>query len=352
MKKITLLIVTAFIIQATASSQSCLPEGIIFTTQVQIDDFQINHPNCTIIEGDVEIIGDDITNLNGLNVLTAIEGGLKIGENDSLTSLTGLDNITSVGGTLRIFMNPALTSLSGLDNVSSIGGNLRITGNDTLGSLTALNNLTSVGENLRIYMNAVLTSLSGLDNVTSVGDNLRITNNDALTSLTALNNLTSIGGELGVGDNDALTSLAGLDSIDAGSITELSIYNNISLSTCEVQSVCNYLASPQGAIDIHDNATGCNSKEEVVAVCTEGVPEISNSEFTIYPNPAKKEIFLLSKNGAIIKEVNIYNQTGQKVFHENQIANAIDVSMLPQGMYIIELVSDQWKVRRKLIIKF
>lgn len=140
MKKITLLIVTAFIIQATASSQSCLPEGIIFTTQVQIDDFQINHPNCTTIEGDVEIIGDDITNLNGLNVLTAIEGGLKIGENDSLTSLTGLDNIASVGGTLRIFMNPALTSLSGLDNVSSIGGNLRITGNDTLGSLIALNN--------------------------------------------------------------------------------------------------------------------------------------------------------------------------------------------------------------------
>jgi len=351
MKKLTLLIVFALIIQATASSQSCLPEGITFTTQVEIDDFQINHPNCTTIEGDVEISGNDITNLNGINVLIAIEGGLSIGENDSLTSLTGLDNMTSVGGTLRIFMNPALTSLSGLDNVSSIGGNLRITSNDALSSLTALNNLTSIGENLRIYMNAALTSLAGLDNVTVIGDNLRISSNATLTSLAALNNLTSIGGELGVTENDALTSLSGLDSIDAGTITELSIYNNISLSTCEVQSVCNYLASPNGAIDIHDNATGCNSQEEVIAVCTEGVPEISNSEFTIYPNPAQKDLTISSKNEAIIKEVNIYNQIGQKVLNEKPIANSIDVSILRQGMYIIELVSNQWKARRKLIIK-
>ena len=56
----------------SVSSQSCLPEGIIFETQAQIDSFQILHPNCTEIEGGVEINGDDITNLNGLNVLTSV----------------------------------------------------------------------------------------------------------------------------------------------------------------------------------------------------------------------------------------------------------------------------------------
>ena len=36
-------------------SQSCLPNGIHFKRQYQIDDFVTNFPNCTEIEGDVII---------------------------------------------------------------------------------------------------------------------------------------------------------------------------------------------------------------------------------------------------------------------------------------------------------
>jgi hypothetical protein len=32
-------------------AEGCLPEGIKFTTQAQIDSFQINYPGCTEIEG-------------------------------------------------------------------------------------------------------------------------------------------------------------------------------------------------------------------------------------------------------------------------------------------------------------
>ena len=71
MKNLSLIILILIFFQITTLSQPCLPEGITFTTQAQIDSFQINYPNCNEIEGDVEIIGDDITNLNGLNVLTA-----------------------------------------------------------------------------------------------------------------------------------------------------------------------------------------------------------------------------------------------------------------------------------------
>jgi hypothetical protein len=34
-------------------SQGCLPEGITFTTQDQIDNFQANYPECTEIEVDI-----------------------------------------------------------------------------------------------------------------------------------------------------------------------------------------------------------------------------------------------------------------------------------------------------------
>jgi hypothetical protein len=38
-----------------AYSQGCLPEGITFTTQAQIDSFQINYPGCNAVEGNVII---------------------------------------------------------------------------------------------------------------------------------------------------------------------------------------------------------------------------------------------------------------------------------------------------------
>jgi len=222
-----------------------------------------------------------------------------------------------------------ITNLSGLNVITTIGGDFSITGNDSLASLT------------------------GLDSVTSIGGILWIFLNDSLTSLTGLDNLTSIGGHLWIKYNDALTSLTGLENIDAVSINYLYITNNPSLSTCEVQSVCDYLASPNGFIEIYDNATGCNSQEEVEEACEAlWVPNINvGYEFSIYPNPAKMEIFISGNNGTIIKEVNIYNQIGQKVLHENRITNSIDVSSLRQGMYIIELITNDLRIREKLIIR-
>lgn len=59
---------------ANAFPQLCLPEGVIFSTQAQIDSFQTNYPGCTEIEGGVLIEGNDITNLEGLSVLEIVDG--------------------------------------------------------------------------------------------------------------------------------------------------------------------------------------------------------------------------------------------------------------------------------------
>ena len=76
-----------------------------------------------------------------------------------------------------------------------------------------------------------------------------------------------------------------------------------------------------------------------------------NFEIEIYPNPATNEIFISSKNGSTINEVNIYNQIGQKVLHNPQNTNKVDLSCLQHGMYIIELVINKLKFREKLIIR-
>jgi len=369
MKKLTLSIVLAIIIPAALLSQSCLPEGITFTTQAEIDSFQIIYPDCTEIEGDVEINGNYITNLDGLNVLTAFWGSLWIYFNDDLTSLSGLDNVTSVGGFLYVGFNPVLTSLLALSNVTSVGENLSIEDNYVLTSLTGLENVTYIGGDLEIVNNPVLTSLSAMNNITSIGGGLLIENNDALTILSGLDNVTSIGEFLWIVDNATLTSLSalfnvtsiseyiwiignvalsglsGLDNIDAASIAGLYIYNNTALSTCGVQSICDYLASPSGEITINSNAPGCNSREEVEEACAVSVNEVSiiNNLF-IHPNPCYNTITIeYELKQPEIVTIAIYNHLGEKAkaIKEREIVGQQIIELncreLPAGIYFCVL---------------
>jgi hypothetical protein len=335
MKNLVVFILALMLIPLFGVSQSCLPEGIEFETQAQIDSFQVNHPGCTEIEGDVLIQGDNITNLNGLNVLTSIGGDLGVSQNWSLYSLAGLDNVTSVGGNLVFYENLALTSLTGLDNMTSIGGNLWC------------------------FISA-LTSLAGLDNVTSIGGYLGITNNPALTSLTGLDNVTSIGSFLVISQNNALTSLTGLDNIDATSIDSLFIYDNTSLSDCDVQSICDYLVAPNGTIEIHDNAPGCNSPEEVDSACIYvSVRELSTEiQGEVYPNPILTSAVLEYelKEPAIVT-LTVSNHLGQQIetlvnSHQQQGKHQAvwNAEGLPPGIYFYRLQAGEQSASGKMII--
>src|SRR5688572_14376272 len=108
-------------------AQSCLPQGIQFTRQGQIDSFQINFPGCVDIEGGFSVRDDNITNLYGLNL------------------------VQSVGG-MNIWYTKNLTSLSGLESLKSINGLVQITSNDRLQNVTALSSLEIVKDGLRIQL--------------------------------------------------------------------------------------------------------------------------------------------------------------------------------------------------------
>ncbi len=75
MKKILFLIFVLTSCFEMISGQ-CLPEGITFNSQSEIDSFEVNYPGCAEIEGSVIINGTDITSLNGLNMITSIGGNL------------------------------------------------------------------------------------------------------------------------------------------------------------------------------------------------------------------------------------------------------------------------------------
>ena len=305
MKKIFLLLIGLYFPFA-GSSQSCLPLGITFSTQAQIDSFQINYPNCTQITGTVNIIGSTISNLNGLNVITSIGGALWIDNNNALTSFIGLNALTSIGNSIYILNNPALTSLTGINSLSFIWGTLGITGNPLLANLTALSSLT--------------TSKLGFLSITS---------------------------------NDSLKSLTGLDNIDSDSIQYLYIYGNHSLTTCQVKSICAYLANPYGVIDISNNTTGCDSQQEVEAACAAiSLKNITNDNaFTIYPNPATDKLTVVITRAAEEPNLNISNIEGQQLITRQitQPKTQLDINSLPSGVYFVRLTSDKSVLTGKFI---
>lgn len=327
MRVFTLIVVLTLFIQTSASSQSCLPEGITFVLQQEIDDFTLDYPDCTEIEGDVTISGG--WDLDSLYKITRIGGFLRILDNDQIDDFVGLDSLTTIGGYFEIFSCEDLDDLSGLESLISIGGDLEIVQNYELDNLMGLSSLSTVGGHLYIRYNYHLNDITGLLGLTSIGNSgLRIQN------------------------NHDLTSLHGLDNIDYNTISDLQIFSNWYLTDCAVKSICDFLFNTPGFPIIYSNDPGCNSQNEIEEECqTLAVDKNYPNSIIISPNPAN-DIVNISINGNYETfEVSIYNSIGQKILHKTAPPYKIDVSMLRIGIYIIEVRTIDIKYRQKLIIK-
>ena len=349
MRSVASIILLLFI-QVIGLSQPCLPDGITFTTQAQIDSFQINYPGCTEIEGYVYVTGNNISNLNGLNNLTSIGGHLSICGTDTLLNLNGLESLTTIGESLTIGFydwgwNSSLTSIASLSSLDSVGEGISISANLNLISLAGLEGITTL-QDLGIHFNNSLVNLQGIENITHIQGELAVAENALLTSLTELENLLSIEGMLYIEGNALINSLTGLHNIDAGSISDLWIGGNVALSSCEVQSICDYLASPNGNIYIGNNAPGCNSPDEVDSACAYlAVPSVVLDDICdVSPNPFTTSTTL---SYTLDKPYNVqftfYNVQGQIV---NRLQERQDTGVqklnwnaegFPAGMYYFRI---------------
>ncbi len=243
----------------------------LFTSQQEIDMFPLVFPHCDHLNGSIEIRGEDITSLAGLSNIRSVGGDFIIANNPRLTVLTGLGNLNTIGWNLVIHNNDSLSSLTGMNNLSGIGNELQIQSNDALITLEGLEGVEAVGS-LSIRSNYALSGLEGLENLQTLNGSLVIYSNRELYSLEGLRGLQHIGGLISINFNDALQSLAGLNNIDPGSIYELSIVNNGSLSVCDVESICGYLSAPNSQVNIGGNAPGCRSKIELAYLCGTALP--------------------------------------------------------------------------------
>ncbi len=114
--------------------------------------------------GEFVIANTTLTNLEGLQCLTWIGGGLEVYDNPVLESRAGLCSVTSVGNQLILDNNDALESLHGLNNVAEVcatddieEGGVVIESNDSLLEISALYGLLDLGcDHLRVNDNTLL----------------------------------------------------------------------------------------------------------------------------------------------------------------------------------------------------
>jgi hypothetical protein len=241
-----------------------------------------------------------------------------------------------------------------------IGGYLLINGNDSLKSLNGLNNLQKIEGGLIIEHAFSLKDLQGLNNLDTIREGIGLWWNDSLKSLAGLENV-KLARAISIEGNNLLTSLSGLDNINPDSINWLKISYNDNLSECDINSLCEFLATGDTNVDIQFNDAGCFNREEVEAACSVGVGESAvggqRSAVVCYPNPALEHVFFdfyLQTQSAV--NLSVFNNMGQMVATildgssekgDHQII--WDVRGFPAGIYFYRFRNGNYSSTGKLV---
>ncbi|HLP93685.1 MAG TPA: hypothetical protein VK168_06590 [Saprospiraceae bacterium] len=284
---------------SSLKGQFCLPQGITFSTQAEIDQFALDYPDCKQIMGNVTISGPDITNLNGLSGITSFGKGLYIQNNPNLESLEGLNQVHTIGagavsGSLYITNNPNLTDLSGLDELSHIFMRLDISQNDGLDSLHGLDKLQSIGSTFYFQNNDQIKDLKGLGRLEYVGGDVYIEDCDQLLSLAGLEKLDRVGSSLYIQFNPILHDIFSLShELYVEEYWVMSL--NDSLNECGIVALCATVeATPEKILQCANgpDCTGVADLEIQCGLVSEKTPVKPMEQRLLSPNPADSEAFL------------------------------------------------------------
>ncbi|MDN3666816.1 T9SS type A sorting domain-containing protein [Algibacter miyuki] len=81
------------------------------------------------------------------------------------------------------------------------------------------------------------------------------------------------------------------------------------------------------------------------------VEELVKLEVLLYPNPASDLVHLKAENNTEISNIQLYDVTGKNINIKLSKNNTLNVSSLSEGVYLLNIISVNNKITKKLIIK-
>ncbi|MEM8601733.1 MAG: T9SS type A sorting domain-containing protein [Bacteroidota bacterium] len=296
-----------------------------------------------------------LESLDALASVTSTSGFIILRENGRLESLDGLDNLEQTRA-LFLARNNALANLDALAKLSSARG-LSISDNNSLTDISGLLNLTEIADRLSISGNDRLTNLHGLNNLRSVDSTLSLTNT-AFVHVDELSRLEYVGHEIFIRRNESLQNVDGLANVRGLQASPLepatlNVQDNHQLSVCSTGLGAILTDEYDGERDLvfRDNATGCNSVEEILATYTDTENEgalVTTTLTAAYPNPSAG-LFAFSYTLAepAIVTLAIYDMLGRQVAAVEQGSRGAGTheidwmeANLPAGTYVLRLDTD------------
>jgi len=332
------------------------------------------------IGDDFSFSGGSTKYISGFPNLLSVGGRFTISSTANLESVSGIINLATVTKLVSINHNDALTSLSGFPHLTTIGDEMRINNNLLLPSLNnKFNALLSVPNGILIEMNPVLQqiddfnllvntsgiviqsnyklsylsgfnsvvqinslrfgtcpllpTINGFSNLSTITNFLTIQGLSVLVNINGLQNLSNVK-NISIYNNANLSSLSHLENID--NIDYISILQNAHLSMCSTSAICAHL-SDNGISNIQFNANGCNSSTDILSHCNLAITEFDISDLKLSPNPTEGIIYF--DQIVYIKEINVYNNLGQKLGQIQPKNGNVDLSAFDKGLYYLNFIT-------------
>ena len=209
------------------------PEGdLILSNQEMVDQFLVDYPDCTKVNGNlcIGLCYDNFPNNSGimdlspLANLVQIQDSLIIQNNQDLHSLSGLENLVDINGAIDIINNFFLQETSAIQPLVNKSNRIYMSQNG-LKQLDLFAGLDTIKTNVSLSGMIELKSLKGLEDIKVIQGNFSLTSSDRIQNIDQLSNLELVEGYLWFMSLDSLKNLDGLSSLEEVNGNIQLIYN-------------------------------------------------------------------------------------------------------------------------------
>ncbi|ENA1818261.1 leucine-rich repeat domain-containing protein, partial [Flavobacterium psychrophilum] len=293
------------------------------------------------IPNSVTTIGDEaFADCSGLTSVTIPNSVTDI-ENSAFFSCSGLTSVT-IPNSVTAIGKDAFADCSGLTSVT-IPNSVTTIGEGSFAGCSGLISIT-IPNSVTTIRRGVFAACSGLISVTIPNSVTDIENGaffscSGLTSVTIPNSVTAIG-------KDAFAGCRSLKTVNCHITSPLvinaNVFGNITQSNCA-------LNVPTGTQVAYQAAAVWRNFSPISGGLLSNHSFAIESALKIYPNPVSEILNIALQEGLQLEKVNFYNTLGQLIKTTNH--SEINVSSFAKGNYFVEVMTNQGKATKTIIIQ-